>query len=74
MLLKIFTNTQMPSATYVAKNAVVILKRDIVAPLLQKNKELELNLQRQYQTTEQLKQQIAALEAKLEAYVLSKNV
>lgn len=64
----------MPSATYVAKNAVVILKRDIVAPLLQKNKELELNLQRQYQTTEQLKQQIAALEAKLEAYVLSKNV
>lgn len=64
----------MPSATYVAKNAVVILKREIITPLLQKNKELELNLQRQYQTTEQLKQQIAALEAKLEAYVLSKNV
>jgi hypothetical protein len=67
-------NTQMPSATYVAKNAVVILKREIITPLLQKNKELELNLQRQYQTTEQLKQQIAALETKLEAYVLSKNV
>ena len=64
----------MPSATYVAKNAVVILKREIITPLLQKNKELELNLQIQYQTTEQLKQQIAALEAKLEAYVLSKNV
>lgn len=71
---KILMNTQMPSATYVAKNAVVILKREIIAPLLQKNKELEANLQRQYETTERLKQQVAALEAKFEAYALARNV
>ena len=71
---KILINRQMPSATYVAKNAVVILKREIIAPLLQKNKELEVNLQRQYETTERLKQQVAALEAKFEAYALARNV
>jgi hypothetical protein len=71
---KILINTQMPSATYVAKNAVVILKREIIAPLLQKNKELELTLQRQYETTERLKQQVAALEAKFEAYAVARNI
>lgn len=71
---KILFNTQMPSATYVAKNAVVILKREIIAPLLQKNKELELTLQRQYETTERLKQQVAALEAKFEAYAVARNI
>lgn len=55
----------MPSASYIAKNVILAVKKDVLPPIVkslqQKNKELEDKIQRQNDTIEQLKEQITKL-------------
>jgi predicted RNase H-like nuclease (RuvC/YqgF family) len=55
----------MPSASYIAKNVILAVKKDVLPPIVkslqQKNKELEDKLEKQSEMIELLKEQIAAL-------------